>query len=106
MNAKTLANHFWAFMGREFVPCDLRAFIRLEIGGREPWSSGYGRQLMLERLWVRNPRPAIHWMGMPFFTLICCKNCFVCLKRPKINEKEAGLAHLKKPLATGLTGSN
>ena len=27
-----------------------------------------------------------------FFTLICCKNCInVCLKRPKINEKEAGV---------------
>ena len=26
-----------------------------------------------------------------FFTLICCKNCSnVCLKIPKINEKEAG----------------
>ena len=24
-----------------------------------------------------------------FFTYICCKNCIVCLKRPKINEKEA-----------------
>ena len=25
-----------------------------------------------------------------FFTYICCKNCNgVCLKRPKINEKEA-----------------
>ena len=23
-----------------------------------------------------------------FFILICCKNCIVCLKRPKINEKE------------------
>ena len=23
-----------------------------------------------------------------FFTYICCKNCNVCLKRPKINEKE------------------
>ena len=29
-----------------------------------------------------------------FFAYICCKNCNdVCLKRPKINEKE--LAHLK-----------
>ena len=28
-----------------------------------------------------------------FFTYICCKNCIVCLKRPKINKKEAGLAH-------------
>ena len=26
-----------------------------------------------------------------FFTFICCKNCNVCLKRPKINEKEAGI---------------
>ena len=24
-----------------------------------------------------------------FFTLVCCKNCTVSLKRPKINEKEA-----------------
>ena len=33
---------------------------------------------------------AIYWMDMTFFTLICCKNCIACLKRPKINEKEAG----------------
>ena len=26
-----------------------------------------------------------------FFTLICCKNCIVCLKRPKINAEEAGV---------------
>ena len=26
-----------------------------------------------------------------FCTLICCKNCIVCLKRPKINEKEGGV---------------
>ena len=30
-----------------------------------------------------------------FLTLICCKNCIVCLKRPKINKKEAGLVHFK-----------
>jgi len=35
-------------------------------------------------------------MDMTFFTFICCKNCIVCLKRPKINEEEAGLAHFKK----------
>ena len=29
------------------------------------------------------------WMDMTFFTLICCNNCIVCLKSPKINEKEA-----------------
>ena len=31
-----------------------------------------------------------------FFTYNCCKNCNVCLKRPKINEKEAGVGPLKK----------
>ena len=25
-----------------------------------------------------------------FFTFICCKNCNVCLKKTKINEKVAG----------------
>ena len=29
------------------------------------------------------------WDGH-FFIYICCKNCNVCLKIPKINEKEAG----------------
>ena len=34
------------------------------------------------------------YTGWTFFTFICCKNCnAVCLKKPKINEKEAGLAH-------------
>ena len=32
---------------------------------------------------------------LDFFTLICCKNCIVCLKRPKINEKEAGVGPFK-----------
>ena len=31
-----------------------------------------------------------------FFTFICCKNCIVCLKRPKINEKEAGVGPFLK----------
>ena len=31
-----------------------------------------------------------------FFTLICCKNCIVCLKRPKINKKEAGVGPIFK----------
>ena len=33
-----------------------------------------------------------------FFTYFCCKNCNVCLKRPKINEKEAGVGPFKKIL--------
>ena len=31
-----------------------------------------------------------------FFTLICCKNFIVCLKRSKINEKEAGFGPFLK----------
>ena len=31
-----------------------------------------------------------------FFTLIFCKNCIVCLKRLKINKKEAGVGPFKK----------
>ena len=44
----------------------------------------------------------VYWMDMTFFTLICCKKCIDCLKRPKINEQEAGIGPLlyhshKKP---------
>ena len=46
---------------------------------------------MFGRLWVRIPAHDGH-----SFTLICCKNCSVCLKRPKINEKEAGVGTFKK----------
>ena len=61
----------------------------------EPWSSGYGRWLMLEKLWVRIPAPYTGWIWH-LFTLICCKHCIVCLKRPRINEKEAGACPFKK----------
>ena len=51
------------------------------------WSSGYGWWLMFVRSWARIPAP---YTGWSFFTLICFINCNnVCLKRPKINEKEA-----------------
>ena len=43
---------------------------------------------MCERSWVRIPAP---YTGCTFFTFICCKSCNVCLKRQKINEKEAGV---------------
>ena len=32
---------------------------------------------------------------MDFFKLICCKNCIVCLKKTKINVKQAGHGALK-----------
>ena len=51
---------------------------------------------MIERLWVQIPAL---YTGWTFFALIFCKNCIVCLKRPKINEKEAGVgSFLKKPI--------
>ena len=34
-----------------------------------------------------------------FFTLICCKNNIVSLKRPNINEKDAGRSIFKKDKA-------
>ena len=43
---------------------------------------------MFERSWVQIPAP---YSGWTFFTLICCKNGIVCLKIPKVNEKEAGV---------------
>ena len=61
--------------------------------GREPRSSGYGRRLMFWRSWVRIPVLCTIWT---FFTLICCENCIVCLKRPKINKKEAVVGSIKK----------
>ena len=48
---------------------------------------------MFKRPWVRILAPDVGWT---FFTLICCKNCTVCLKRPKINENGYG-PFLKKP---------
>ena len=55
-----------------------------------PWFSGYGRRLMYNRSWVRIPAPWTGWTWH-FFSLICCSNCIACLKRPKINEKSAGV---------------
>ena len=64
--------------------------------GREPWSSRYGWRLKFEWSWVWIPAPYTGWTFGNFFTLICCKNCIVCLKRPKTNKKEAGVAHFYK----------
>ena len=47
---------------------------------------------MFQRSCVQISAPYIGWT-LHFFTLICCKNFNdFCLKRPKINEKEAGIA--------------
>ena len=66
--------------------------------GQEPWSSGYGKRLTFQRSWVRIPAP---YTGWTFFTYICCKNCNVCLKRPKNKQKEAGVGPFLKILKWG-----
>ena len=38
----------------------------------------------------------IYLLDGHFFTLISCKKLLVCLKRPKINEKEAGVGPFLK----------
>ena len=53
---------------------------------------------------VSSNHGAIYWMDMPFLTLICCKNCTVCLKIPKINKKRLSWNKLEtsnKPLSKG-----
>ena len=37
-----------------------------------------------------------HIMDGHFFGLICCKNCIVCMKRPKMNNKVAEVCTFKK----------
>ena len=45
-----------------------------------------------DRKVVGSNHGTVYWMELTFFTLICCKNCIdFCLKRLKINEKEAGV---------------
>ena len=53
-----------------------------------PWSSGYGKRLTSKG---RGFEYRHRILDGHFFTYNCCKNCNVCLKRPKINEKEAGV---------------
>ena len=60
-------------------------------GGREKSSVVFkdGRKVSLRReSWVWILAPYTGWT-LHFLTMICCWNCIVCLKRPKINKKEA-----------------
>ena len=63
--------------------------------GGSPGLVVMGGDLYSERSWVRIPAP---YTGWTFFTWVCCINCNVCLKRPKINAKEAGDGPFKKLL--------
>ena len=62
------------------------------IGRREPWSSGYGKRLASRNREFESKHCILDGY---YLTLYCCKTCIFCLKRPKINEKEAGVAHYK-----------
>ena len=42
----------------------------------------------------------VYWMDMTLFTLICVNNSIVCLKRSKINKKDAGVGPFKKTIDT------
>ena len=48
---------------------------------------------MFQRSWVQIPAL---YTGWAFFTFVCCKNCNLCLKKMKINEKEVGVGQFKK----------
>ena len=83
---RSIPASFWRF--RFFLQSNNKYSINFNCinhsySGREPWYSGYGKRLTFQRLWV-------YWMDI--FSHISCKNFNdVCLKRLKINEKEAGV---------------
>ena len=86
-------NVTWCLFSYQFGKCDktnlsgdLGGSPGLVVMGRNSHSKGHGFE----------SRHRI--LDGHFFTYICCKNCNVCLKRPKINEKEAGVGPFKKKL--------
>ena len=54
--------------------------------GRESWSSGYGKRLMFQRLWVQIPAPYTWWTFFTFFVL----NILLFVWKAKNIQKEAG----------------
>ena len=57
-------------------------------------SINFWMEALVKWLWVRTHVQEVVGLNpsdVYFFALICCKNCIVCLKRPKLNEKEAGV---------------
>ena len=68
------------------ISVSLRFYLKMSWIRREPRSSGYGRRLMSEGCGFESQHRRLDGH---FFTYICCKNCNICLKRPKINENEA-----------------
>ena len=62
-------------------------------GGGSPGLVVMGDDSCLEGCWFESQ---CRILDGHFFTLMCCKNCIFCLKRLKINEKEAGVGPFYK----------
>ena len=58
--------------------------------GREPWSSGYGRRLMIWSSWFRIPATYTGWRFLTLNNLLC-----LFVEKTIINKKRPGMAHLK-----------
>ena len=77
-------NKTWLTIGQ--IHAFISFYLRALWLGREPWSSGYGRRITFQRSRVWIPAPDIGWTWH-FFTLICYKNCIVCLKKTENKQK-------------------
>ena len=63
-----------------------------------PWSSGKWKRLTFRRSWVRILAPYTGWTFFPHIFVVKIVMMFVW-KRPKINEKEAGVSPFLKNFA-------
>ena len=75
----------------EMKPTDWKVQVMCPLGW-EPWSSGYVRRLMFQKLWVRIPAPYTGWTSH-FSHVFVVKIVWFVWKDQKINKKRPGLAH-------------
>ena len=76
--------------------CPLLSFLKKALKGGSPGRVVMGRDSRSKGCGFES-RPCI--LDGHFCTYISCLNCIGCLKRPKINQNEAGVAQFfKKPL--------
>ena len=89
-----LANYFQVYFKHSSISCIKRREVRCRkwVGALVYWLWETTR---VQEVVDSNPS-AVLWMEMTFFTLICCKNCIVCLKGLKVNKKDAGVGPFKK----------
>ena len=90
-NTSATANHIYAVFTTEY-------FCRkaLNVQGESP--SLVVREMTRACEVVGLNPCTVYWMDMTLFTLICVNNSIVCLKRSKINKKDAGVGPFKKIL--------